>query len=159
MKIVTQVLDGIFMLGYDGAANDYSRFLNLDEGVYGENGSVMYSGYGYAPYGPYSPAGSPVPTTGHDGQLYGAQQYQYPSPYFQPVAQTNSPSKVDFTRSAVAGQPSFTVDATALVLLRSDQWRIRIRYLVHMDHMTVVRKMCFRIQYTGLMGSTPQFRG
>ncbi|KAJ0794417.1 hypothetical protein HanPI659440_Chr04g0139031 [Helianthus annuus] len=88
--------------GYDGATNDYSRFLNLDgvDGVYGENGSVMYPGYGYAPYGPYSPAGSPVPTTGHDGQLYGAQQYQYPSPCFLPVAQTNAPSKVDFTRSA-----------------------------------------------------------
>ncbi|KAJ0673055.1 hypothetical protein HanOQP8_Chr13g0503971 [Helianthus annuus] len=85
--------------GYDGATNDYSRFLNLDgvdmsQGVYGENGSVMYPGYGYAPYGPYSPAGSPVPTTGHDGQLYGAQQYQYqyqyPSPCFQPVVDTTA---------------------------------------------------------------------
>ncbi|KAM0062712.1 hypothetical protein Hdeb2414_s0003g00082931 [Helianthus debilis subsp. tardiflorus] len=47
MKFVTQVFDGIFVLGYDGATNDYSRFLNLDgvdmsQGVYGENGSVMY---------------------------------------------------------------------------------------------------------------------
>ncbi|KAI7726245.1 hypothetical protein M8C21_008589 [Ambrosia artemisiifolia] len=106
--------------GYDGATNDYSRFLNPDgvdmsQGVYGENGSLMYPGYGYAPYGPYSPAGSPVPTTSHDGQLYGTQHYQYPSPYFQPMTQTNAPPKGDFTRSAAAGQPSFTVDTAASV--------------------------------------------
>ncbi|KAF5797387.1 putative YTH domain-containing protein [Helianthus annuus] len=118
--------------GYDGAANDYSRFLNFDgvdtsQGVYGENGSVMYPGYGYAPYGPYSPAGSPVPTTGHDGQLYGAQQYQYPSPYFQPVAQTNAPSKVDFTRSAVPGEPSFTVDTTASGITKGNTGAASVR--------------------------------
>lgn len=61
------------------------------QGVYGENGSVMYHGYGYAPYSPYTPSGSPVPTVGHDGQLYGAQQYQYPTPYFQPLTPTSGP--------------------------------------------------------------------
>ncbi|KAD4384186.1 hypothetical protein E3N88_24354 [Mikania micrantha] len=84
--------------GYDGATNDYSRYLNTDgvdvsHGLYGENGSLMYPGYGYAPYGPYSPAGSPVPTAGHNGQLYGTQHYQYPSPYFQSMTQTAVPSK------------------------------------------------------------------
>ncbi|KAL8217274.1 hypothetical protein R6Q57_024111 [Mikania cordata] len=82
--------------GYDGATNDYSRYLNTDgvdvsHGLYGENGSLMYPGYGYAPYGPYSPAGSPVPTAGHNGQLYGTQHYQYPSPYFQSMTQTAVP--------------------------------------------------------------------
>jgi len=86
--------------GYDGTGNewdDYSRYMNPDgvempHGVYGDNGSLMYHhGYGYAPYGPYSPAGSPVPTVGHDGQLYGAQQYQYPTPYFQPLTPTSGP--------------------------------------------------------------------
>lgn len=85
--------------GYDGTANDwddYSRYVNPDgvdmtQGVYGENGSLMYHGYGYAPYSPYTPSGSPVPTVGHDGQLYGAQQYQYPTPYFQPLTPTSGP--------------------------------------------------------------------
>lgn len=61
------------------------------QGVYGDNGSLVYHhGYGYAPYGPYSPAGSPVPTMGNDGQLYGPQHYQYP-PYFQPLTPTSGP--------------------------------------------------------------------
>ncbi|KAA8542954.1 hypothetical protein F0562_024106 [Nyssa sinensis] len=85
--------------GYDGTTNewdDYSRYLNPDgvempTGVFGDNGSLMYHhGFGYAPYGPYSPAGSPVPTMGHD-QLYGAQHYQYPTPYFQPMTPTSGP--------------------------------------------------------------------
>ncbi|KAI4344851.1 hypothetical protein L6164_012038 [Bauhinia variegata] len=85
--------------GYDGTGNDwedYSRFVNPDgvemaSGVYGDNGSLVYHhGYGYAPYAPYSPAGSPVPTMGNDGQLYGPQHYQYP-PYFQPLTPTSGP--------------------------------------------------------------------
>ncbi|XP_076915735.1 YTH domain-containing protein ECT4-like [Bidens hawaiensis] len=107
--------------GYDGATNDwsdYSRYVNpegvdLSHGVYGD----MY-GYGYAPYGPYSPAASPVPTVGHDGQLYDAQQYQYPSPYFQPLTPTSGPyslaaipPKGENAPSAAAEQPSLTVDS------------------------------------------------
>lgn len=84
--------------GYDGTCNEwdnYSRYVNQDgaempPGVYGNHGSVMYHGFGYAPYGSYSPAGSPVPAIGHDNQLYGHQQYQYPTPYFPPVTPTNS---------------------------------------------------------------------
>ncbi|PKI61351.1 hypothetical protein CRG98_018253 [Punica granatum] len=83
--------------GYDATGNnweDYSRYANaegvdLTSGVYGEDGSLIYHpGYGYAPYGPYSPAGTPVP--GND-QLYGTQHYHYPSPYFQPLAPTSAP--------------------------------------------------------------------
>ena len=85
--------------GYDGTGSeweDFSRYLNPDgvdltSAVYGENGSLVYHpGYGYAPYTPYSPAGSPVPTVGNDGQFYAPQHYQYP-PYFQPLAQTSGP--------------------------------------------------------------------
>ncbi|XP_058105915.1 YTH domain-containing protein ECT4-like isoform X3 [Magnolia sinica] len=55
------------------------------EGVYGDNGPLMYHhGYGYAPYGAYQPAGSSIPTMGHDGQIYGHQNYQYGTPYYQP---------------------------------------------------------------------------
>ncbi|KAJ9555410.1 hypothetical protein OSB04_010024 [Centaurea solstitialis] len=102
--------------GYDGTTTDwdeYSRYVNSD-GAYGENGSVMY-GYGYAPYGPYSPAGSPMPTVGQDGQFYGAQHYQYPSPYFQPITATGSPfaapPKGEVTPPAAADQPPVSVDA------------------------------------------------
>ncbi|KAJ4979035.1 hypothetical protein NE237_009815 [Protea cynaroides] len=86
--------------GYDGSVNEwdeYPRYVNPDgvemsPGVYGDNGSLMYHhGYGYAPYGPYSPANSPVPTIGHDGQLYGPQHYQYPAPYYQPPTPPSGP--------------------------------------------------------------------
>ncbi|KAK1435242.1 hypothetical protein QVD17_01003 [Tagetes erecta] len=108
--------------GFDGTANDwndYSRYVNSDgadmsHGVYGGD---MY-GYGYAPYGPYSPAASPVPTVGHDGQLYDAQHYQYPSPYFQPMtpisgpyASAAIPPKGENAQSAAAEQPSMTIDS------------------------------------------------
>ncbi|XP_065865134.1 YTH domain-containing protein ECT2 [Euphorbia lathyris] len=101
---------------YNGTGNewdDYSRYANtegvdMSSGVYGDNSSVMYhSGYGYAPYGPYSPATSPVPTLGNDGQLYGPQHYQYP-PYFQPLNPTSGP----FTPSQAAnpqGEPCTSV--------------------------------------------------
>ncbi|KAJ0083804.1 hypothetical protein Patl1_30064 [Pistacia atlantica] len=72
------------------------------QGVYGDNGSLMYHhGYGYAPYAPYSPATSPVPTMGTDGQLYGPQHYQYPH-YFQPLTPTSGP----YSPNPVAPPPS-----------------------------------------------------
>ncbi|KAK9072533.1 hypothetical protein SSX86_008967 [Deinandra increscens subsp. villosa] len=108
--------------GYDGTTNDwndYSRYVNpegvdMSHGVYGD----MYHGYGYAPYGPYSPAASPVPTVGHDGQFYDAQQYQYPSPYFQPMTPTSGPyssaaipSKGENAPSAGSEQQPLTIDS------------------------------------------------
>ncbi|KAK9273434.1 hypothetical protein L1049_018244 [Liquidambar formosana] len=113
--------------GYDGTTNEweeYPRYVNPDgvempTGVYGDNGSLMYHhGYGYAPYGPYSPAGSPVPTMGHDGQLYSPQHYQYPAPYFQPPTPTSgqyppspaAPLQGDVSTSAAADQKPLSVE-------------------------------------------------
>eukprot|EP01018_Ginkgo_biloba_P024330 Gb_17619 [translate_table: standard] len=86
----------IIMEAYDGRIgewDDYPQYVNADgveipaTGVYGDNGSLLYHhGFGYAPqvpYGPYSPAGTPVPTMGADGQLYGPQPYQYTGPFYQ----------------------------------------------------------------------------
>lgn len=45
----------------------------------------MYpQGYGYTPYGAYAPPDSSTPFVQHDAQLYGLQQYQYPSYYKSP---------------------------------------------------------------------------
>ncbi|GFP95647.1 yth domain-containing family protein 2 [Phtheirospermum japonicum] len=113
--------------GYDGSANDwedYTRYVNsegveMTPGVYGDNGSLVYHGYGYAPYGPYSPAATPVPTLGHDGQMYGAQAYQYPTPYFQSMTPTSgpyptpaAPAKGEIAASAAADQAPLSVDST-----------------------------------------------
>ncbi|BBM96721.1 YTH domain-containing family protein [Marchantia polymorpha subsp. ruderalis] len=80
-----------------GEWDEYARFVGVDgveipaQGVYGENGSVLYHhpGYGFASqpaYGPYNP-GAPIPTMGADGQLYGPQAFQYPGHmYQQPVS-------------------------------------------------------------------------
>ncbi|CAI9774444.1 unnamed protein product [Fraxinus pennsylvanica] len=109
--------------GYDGTGSewkDYAPYVNSDgvemtPGVYGDNGSLMYHhGYGYAPYGPYSPAATPVPTVGHDGQLYGAQHYQYPSPYFQsatsgPYPTPAASAKGDISASAAADKAPLSV--------------------------------------------------
>ncbi|XP_075515920.1 YTH domain-containing protein ECT4-like [Primulina tabacum] len=113
--------------GYDGSANDwdeYNRFVNPDgseisAGVYGDNASLLYHhGYSYAPYAPYSPAVSPVPTVGHDGQTYGAQHYQYPTPYFQSLTPTGgqfptmaAPPKGDIAIAAAADQGSLPIDS------------------------------------------------
>ncbi|KAF1888057.1 hypothetical protein Lal_00024069 [Lupinus albus] len=115
--------------GYNGTSNeweDYSRYLNpegvdVTSGIYGDNGSVVYHhGYGYAPYAPYSPAGSPVPTIGNDGQLYGPQHYQYPQ-YFQPLTPTSGgsfaptatvPPPGEITLSVAADQKPLPVETT-----------------------------------------------
>lgn len=87
------------------------------QGVYGD----YYPGYGYAPYGAYAPPGSPVPTTGPDGQLYGPQQYQYPGLYYMPstpgsstLTSTSQPptSRPEVSASAASEEPTVSVDAT-----------------------------------------------
>ncbi|KAL5056361.1 hypothetical protein RYX36_037043 [Vicia faba] len=65
--------------GYDGQGDwsGYSNYANLDggmaQGVYGDNCSYLYQGYGYAPYGAYASPNSSSPMVQHDGQLYGLQ--------------------------------------------------------------------------------------
>ncbi|CAA7015480.1 unnamed protein product [Microthlaspi erraticum] len=79
---------------YGGYGSEYTGYTNsqsvdMTSGAYGENASLVYpQGYGYAAY-PYSPATSPAPQVGGDGQLYGAQHYQYPS-YF-PLTTSSAP--------------------------------------------------------------------
>ncbi|XP_072971630.1 YTH domain-containing protein ECT4-like [Typha angustifolia] len=112
-----------FYGGYDGSINewdDYSRYVSPDgmempPGVYGD---MYHHGYGYAPYGAYPSPGSPIPTVGHDGQLYGPQHYQYPAPFFQPPTPTNAshaPTKTPTSQgevptSVAADQPIVPVD-------------------------------------------------
>lgn len=87
---------------YDGSMNDWERFSTPDgaervSGIYGE-----YHGYTYAPYGAYSPTASSMR---HDGQLYGPQQYQYPTSYFQPSTQTSGsymPNQINASLPIVA---------------------------------------------------------
>ncbi|XP_057773228.1 YTH domain-containing protein ECT2-like [Salvia miltiorrhiza] len=112
--------------GFEGNEwEDYTRYMNPDgveltPGAYGDNGSLMYHhGYGYSPYGPYSPAASPIPTLGHDGQLYGPQHYQYPTPYFQSLPPTSgpypsaaAPAKGDVATSVATDQVPLPVDSS-----------------------------------------------
>lgn len=76
-----------FAPGYDGQMNEWGDGVEMPPGVYGD---IYHHGFGY-PYGTYPPPGSPVPTMGHDGQLYGPQHYQYPTPYYQPQAPNGGP--------------------------------------------------------------------
>ncbi|XP_052175082.1 YTH domain-containing protein ECT4-like [Diospyros lotus] len=97
--------------GYQ-SGNDYSRYPNVDgvempPGVYGDNGSLVYPGYGYAPYGTYHLPTSPVPSMGHDAQLYGAQQYQYPT-YYQSSTPTSGPLTSNQAKAPQAGFPTST---------------------------------------------------
>ncbi|KAK8956751.1 hypothetical protein KSP39_PZI000497 [Platanthera zijinensis] len=109
--------------GYDvpmGEWDDYSRYLNpegmdLSHGVYGD---MYHHGYGYTPYCTYPSSGSAVPSS-HDNHMYGSQQYQYPSPYFQPQAAPNGtypsnnvPTQIEMASPAVSDQPPITVDAS-----------------------------------------------
>ncbi|XP_057437702.1 YTH domain-containing protein ECT4-like isoform X3 [Lotus japonicus] len=98
--------------GYDGQNdwNVYSRYMNLDggmaQGVYGDSCSYMYNqGYGYTPYGAYAPPNASSPIIQHDGQqLYGLQQYQYPSSYYKSPASADvsfAPNKVSVPQGEI----------------------------------------------------------
>jgi hypothetical protein len=94
--------------GYEGSdREDYPRYLNPDgveiaPAVYGD-----FYGYGYAPYGAYSPASSPVPTV--DGQMFGT-QYQYPTAYFQPPTPVPSTTQGDVQPSMNPEKPAAKPD-------------------------------------------------
>ncbi|KAK1317219.1 hypothetical protein QJS10_CPA05g02478 [Acorus calamus] len=86
--------------GYDnitGEWDEYPRYMNPEgveipsPGIYNENSSLMFhGGYGYnpqMPYGPYSPATTPLPSARADGQLYSPQPYSFTGTFYQqPVA-------------------------------------------------------------------------
>ncbi|XP_020274887.1 uncharacterized protein LOC109849464 [Asparagus officinalis] len=107
--------------GYDATSEyeDYPRYDGAEmphPGVYGDT----YPGYGFAPYGVYPSPGSPAPTIGLDGQLYGPQHYQYPSPYYQSPSLANAPYSVNqapaskgeaVSTSAAPDQPPISLDA------------------------------------------------
>ncbi|XP_074564826.1 LOW QUALITY PROTEIN: YTH domain-containing protein ECT2-like [Curcuma longa] len=112
--------------GYDGSVTeweDYPRYVNPDGvelppiGVYGD---MYHHGYGYAPYSPYPSPGSPVPTMGHNNQLYTPQHYQFPATYYQPPTPTSAPytpsqnpsSKGDVSTSTATDLPPIPVDTT-----------------------------------------------
>ncbi|GAA0186318.1 RNA metabolism protein [Lithospermum erythrorhizon] len=89
---------------WDGYVN--SEGVEMQAGVYGD----YQQNYGYMPYG-YSPSGS---TVGHDGQMYGAQQYQYPTSYYQPstTTPTQSTSQAELTNSFGTNQSQLPIDTT-----------------------------------------------
>ncbi|KAL0900209.1 hypothetical protein Bca101_084170 [Brassica carinata] len=108
---------------YGGYGNgDWSEYtgyqtpegVDMNSGIYGENGSLVYpQSYGYAAY-PYSPATSPGPQVGGDGQLYGAQQqYQYPAffptgPFASSVA---TPTQGDLSANKAGGVKTLPADS------------------------------------------------
>ncbi|KAK6934916.1 YTH domain [Dillenia turbinata] len=105
--------------GYHGPVGDWHNYhgVEMPAGAYGDESLMYHPGYGYAPYATYAPPGSPVPTMGHDGQLYGPQHYQYPQ-YFQQPSQTSGPytgnqasvSQGDLSTSIAADQAPLSVD-------------------------------------------------
>nr|KAJ0192303.1 hypothetical protein LSAT_V11C800453680 [Lactuca sativa] len=76
--------------------------------------AISFYGYGYAPYGPYSPTGSPMPTVGQYGELYGAQHYQYPTSYFPPMTPTTpySPVPLKGEITTTKKEPNLSLDTT-----------------------------------------------
>ncbi|XP_009396219.2 YTH domain-containing protein ECT2 isoform X1 [Musa acuminata AAA Group] len=90
-----------FYGGYENLIGDWedqSRYVNVEgvefglAGVYNENPSLVYhTGYGYSPYGPYSPGMTPLTSLSGDGQLYSPHQFQFPGAYYQQSAPPNMP--------------------------------------------------------------------
>ncbi|KAF8732180.1 hypothetical protein HU200_016152 [Digitaria exilis] len=72
-----------YAYGAYGAWGDYSTYLSHDGAQTPTSGAYADMYYSYAPYG--------VATLGHDGQIYGSQNYQYPSTYNK---QQNSTAKL-----------------------------------------------------------------
>ncbi|KAG6511473.1 YTH domain-containing protein ECT4-like isoform X1 [Zingiber officinale] len=115
-----------FYGGYENPAIDWeghSHLLNLESldvgqtGVYNENPSLVYPGYGYSPqmlYGSYSPVMTALPSISGDGQLYSTQQFQFSGAYYQQPSPTNISSatpisQADWTMS-IDQQGSFPAD-------------------------------------------------
>ncbi|THU65349.1 hypothetical protein C4D60_Mb05t02710 [Musa balbisiana] len=115
--------------GYNGLMTeweDYPRYANPDgaevppPGVYGD---MYHHGYGYASYGPYPSPGSPIPTLGQNGQLYGSQHYHFPATYYQQPTPTSAPyttaqtsgSIGEVSTSAAADVPPIPADTAKAI--------------------------------------------
>ncbi|KAG2640193.1 YTH domain-containing protein ECT1-like [Panicum virgatum] len=72
-----------YAYGAYGGWGDYSTYLSHEGAQTPTSGAYADMYYGYAPYG--------VAALGHDGQIYGSQNYQYPSTYNK---QQNSTDKL-----------------------------------------------------------------
>ncbi|URD95989.1 YT521-B-like family domain containing protein [Musa troglodytarum] len=76
----------------------------------------LCQGYADTAYGTYAFSGSSIPAMAYDGQLYEAQQDQYPVPFFQPNAPTSAtqtprpPTSQGEVSIPVADQPPVPVD-------------------------------------------------
>ncbi|CAH8384865.1 unnamed protein product [Eruca vesicaria subsp. sativa] len=107
-SILSPQAQGFYYRGYEnptGEWDEYSSYVNV-EGLdipspvgFNENASLVYqTGYGYnpqMPYGPYSPAASPLPS---EGQLYSPQQFPYYQQVVPPSMQyISSPTQPDLT--------------------------------------------------------------
>eukprot|EP00252_Welwitschia_mirabilis_P018601 TRINITY_DN412_c0_g1_i4.p1 TRINITY_DN412_c0_g1~~TRINITY_DN412_c0_g1_i4.p1 ORF type:complete len:707 (-),score=104.72 TRINITY_DN412_c0_g1_i4:539-2659(-) len=111
---------------YGNGYEDEYRFVNPDgveipgTGVYGDSNSLVYhQSYGYPPhmpYGPYSGAGTPVPTMGTDGHLYGPQPFQYNGPYYQQTI----PSGPPYAPSVTPPLPQPEVSTSSTEQVRED---------------------------------------
>ncbi|XP_042377605.1 YTH domain-containing protein ECT2-like isoform X3 [Zingiber officinale] len=115
-----------FYGGYENPAIDWeghSHLLNLESldvgqtGVYNENPSLVYPGYGYSPqmlYGSYSPVMTALPSISGDGQLYSTQQFQFSGAYYQQPSPTNISSATPISQAdwtmPIDQQGSFPAD-------------------------------------------------
>ncbi|KAJ4824628.1 hypothetical protein Tsubulata_016342 [Turnera subulata] len=82
---ITEAADLLEKLSLDSQTKAAAILEPAKKGMPVDNGSVMYhQGYGYIPYGTYPSPNSAVPSLGHDGQIYGLQNYHYPGPLYQP---------------------------------------------------------------------------
>ncbi|XP_019076515.1 YTH domain-containing protein ECT2-like [Vitis vinifera] len=86
--------------------NEWSDGVEMPPSVYGD---IYHHGFGY-PYRTYPPPGSPIPTMGHDGQLYGPQHYRYPTPYYQPQAPNVTVDQVPLSIEAAKGNTNNLVN-------------------------------------------------
>ncbi|ONK74313.1 uncharacterized protein A4U43_C03F4960 [Asparagus officinalis] len=111
-----------YMYGGFDSTNEWEEYPRYDGGEMphpGVYGDVYHPGYGYPSYGAYPSPGSPAPTVGHDGQLYGPQHYQYPAQYYQPPSPANAPytpsqapaAKEVVSTSTAPDQPPISLDA------------------------------------------------
>lgn len=104
--------------GYNGLMNEQDNYTRLNYGGVEMNPGVYHHGYGYAPYAVYPSPGSPAPTLGNEGHLYGSQHYQYMGPYYQQPTPSIGSSSHD-QRPTPQGKISTSVASRPLAAVES----------------------------------------